>query len=138
MITSSAHAGGRAECNRRAGIGSLGAEQRSTYTVVRDAMQHAAQPRQQAAPGSSRSARLEALVYCQDHWNMICAEKDAQSAWLEEQRGFAEDSPAPAMRLYLVWLPQGKRKEARAYSHRSTIDVTEGLDTADLQEAKAL
>ena len=42
------------------------------------------------------------------------------------------------MRLYLVWLPQGKRKEARAYSHRSTTGVTEGLDTADLQEANAL
>jgi len=40
------------------------------------------------------AAVLEALGYCQDHWDVICAEKDAERAWLEEQGFFAEDSPA--------------------------------------------
>ena len=42
------------------------------------------------------------------------------------------------MRLYLVWLPQGKRKEARALFAPVYNWFTEGLDTADLQETKAL
>ena len=40
------------------------------------------------------AAVLEALAYCQDHWDVICADKDAERAWLEEQGFFAEDSPA--------------------------------------------
>jgi transposase len=40
------------------------------------------------------AAVLEALAYGQDHWEVICAEKDAERAWLEEQGCFAEDSPA--------------------------------------------
>ena len=40
-------------------------------------------------------AVLEALAYCQDHWDVICAEKDAERAWLEAQGFFTEDSPAP-------------------------------------------
>jgi uncharacterized protein (DUF433 family) len=39
-------------------------------------------------------AVLEALAYCQEHWDVICAEKDAERAWLEEQGFFVEDSPA--------------------------------------------
>lgn len=39
------------------------------------------------------AAVLEALAYCQDHWDVICAEKDAERAWLEEQGFFAADSP---------------------------------------------
>jgi hypothetical protein len=39
-------------------------------------------------------AVLEALAYCQDHWDVICAEKDAERAWLAEQGFFAEGSPA--------------------------------------------
>jgi uncharacterized protein (DUF433 family) len=38
-------------------------------------------------------AVLEALAYCQDHWDVICAEKDAERVWLEEQGFFAMDSP---------------------------------------------
>jgi hypothetical protein len=41
------------------------------------------------------SAVLEALAYCQDHWDVICAEKDAERAWLEEQGFFAEDFSTP-------------------------------------------
>lgn len=41
------------------------------------------------------AAVLEALAYCQDHWEVIRAEKDAERAWLEEQGFFAEDAPAP-------------------------------------------
>src|SRR5262245_54988847 len=37
---------------------------------------------------------LEALAYCQDHWEVICAEKDAERAWLDAQGFFAEDSSA--------------------------------------------
>ena len=40
------------------------------------------------------AAVLEALAYCQDHWEIICAEKDAERAWLEEQGFFAADTPA--------------------------------------------
>jgi uncharacterized protein (DUF433 family) len=40
------------------------------------------------------AAVLEALAYCQDHWDVICANKDAEHVWLEEQGFFAEDSPA--------------------------------------------
>ena len=40
------------------------------------------------------AAVLEALAYCQDHWDVICADKDAEHEWLEEQGFFAEDSPA--------------------------------------------
>ena len=40
------------------------------------------------------AAVLEALAYCQDHWDVICADKDAERLWLEEQGFFAEDSPA--------------------------------------------
>ena len=38
---------------------------------------------------------LEALAYCQDHWELICAEKDAERTWLAEQGFFAADAPAP-------------------------------------------
>lgn len=38
------------------------------------------------------AAILEALAYCQDHWEVICAEKDAERAWLDTQGCFAEDS----------------------------------------------
>ena len=41
------------------------------------------------------AAVLEALAYCQDHWEMICAEKDTERAWLEEQGFFTADTPAP-------------------------------------------
>jgi uncharacterized protein (DUF433 family) len=40
------------------------------------------------------AAVLEALAYCQDHWEVICAEKDAERAWLDAQGFFAEDSSA--------------------------------------------
>jgi uncharacterized protein (DUF433 family) len=40
------------------------------------------------------AAVLESLVYCQDHWDVICDAKDAERAWLEAQGFFAEDSPA--------------------------------------------
>jgi hypothetical protein len=40
------------------------------------------------------AAVLEALAYCQDHWEMICAEKDEERTWLEQQRFFAEPFPA--------------------------------------------
>lgn len=40
------------------------------------------------------AAILEALAYCQDHWEVICAEKDAERARLEAQGFFAEDSSA--------------------------------------------
>jgi uncharacterized protein (DUF433 family) len=40
------------------------------------------------------AAVLEALAYCQDHWDVICADKDTERVWLEEQGFFAEDSPA--------------------------------------------
>jgi hypothetical protein len=40
------------------------------------------------------AAVLEALAYCQDHWDIICAARDKDRAWLEEQGFFAEDSPA--------------------------------------------
>jgi uncharacterized protein (DUF433 family) len=39
-------------------------------------------------------AVLEALAYCQDQWEVICAEKDAERAWLDAQGFFAEDSSA--------------------------------------------
>lgn len=39
-------------------------------------------------------AILEALAYCQDHWETICAEKDEERVWLEQQGFFAEESPA--------------------------------------------
>ena len=39
-------------------------------------------------------AILEALAYCQDHWTVICAGKDAERLWLEEQGFFAESSPS--------------------------------------------
>jgi hypothetical protein len=41
------------------------------------------------------AAVLEALAYCQDHWEIICAEQDAERAWLEAQGFFAADTPAP-------------------------------------------
>jgi hypothetical protein len=40
------------------------------------------------------AAVLEALAYCQDYWEVICAEKDAERAWLEAQEFFVEDSSA--------------------------------------------
>jgi hypothetical protein len=40
------------------------------------------------------AAILEALAYWQDHWEVICAEKDAERAWLDAQGFFAEDSSA--------------------------------------------
>jgi uncharacterized protein (DUF433 family) len=40
------------------------------------------------------AALLEALAYYQDHWDVICADKDAERVWLKEQGFFAEDSPA--------------------------------------------
>lgn len=40
------------------------------------------------------AAVLEALAYCQDHWEVICAEKDAERAWLVAQGFFVEDSSA--------------------------------------------
>jgi len=39
-------------------------------------------------------AILEALAYCQDYWEVICAEKEAERLWLEEQGFFAESSPS--------------------------------------------
>lgn len=39
-------------------------------------------------------AVLEALTYCQDHWEIICAEQDEERTWLEQQGFFAEASPA--------------------------------------------
>ena len=41
----------------------------------------------------SEAAVVEALAYCQDHWDVICADKDAERAWLETQGFFTEDSP---------------------------------------------
>jgi len=38
------------------------------------------------------AAVLEALSYCQDYWDVICAEKDSERLWLEEQGFFAEPS----------------------------------------------
>ena len=38
---------------------------------------------------------LEALAYCQDHWEQICADKEEERAWLAKQ-GFFDESP-PAM-----------------------------------------
>jgi uncharacterized protein (DUF433 family) len=40
------------------------------------------------------AAVLEALSYCQDYWDVICAEKDSERLWLEEQGFFAESSRA--------------------------------------------
>jgi uncharacterized protein (DUF433 family) len=40
------------------------------------------------------AAVLEALVYCQDQCDVICAEKDAERAWLEAQGFVSEESPA--------------------------------------------
>jgi uncharacterized protein (DUF433 family) len=40
------------------------------------------------------AAVLEALAYCQDHWNVICIEKDAERSWLAAQGFLAEDSSA--------------------------------------------
>jgi hypothetical protein len=40
------------------------------------------------------AAILEALAYCQDHWEVISAEKDAERAWLDAQGFFVEDSSA--------------------------------------------
>jgi len=39
-------------------------------------------------------AVLEALAYCQDSWDVICAEKDAERLWLEDQGFFEEPSRA--------------------------------------------
>jgi hypothetical protein len=41
------------------------------------------------------AAVLEALAYCQAHWEVICAAKDAERAWLAAQGFFAEDAPVP-------------------------------------------
>jgi uncharacterized protein (DUF433 family) len=41
-----------------------------------------------------KEAILEALAYCQDSWEVICAEKDAERVWLEAQGFFAESSPS--------------------------------------------
>jgi hypothetical protein len=38
------------------------------------------------------AAVLEALAYCQVHWEVICAEKDAERAWLEGQGFLVENS----------------------------------------------
>ena len=42
----------------------------------------------------AEEAVLEALAYCQDYWDVICAEKDAYRLWLEEQGFFTEFSRA--------------------------------------------
>ena len=42
-------------------------------------------------------AVLEALAYCQDHWDVICADKAAERTWLAEQGFFGgggEDASA--------------------------------------------
>jgi uncharacterized protein (DUF433 family) len=40
----------------------------------------------------AEEAVMEALAYCQDYWNVICTEKDAERMWLEAQGFFAESS----------------------------------------------
>ena len=42
----------------------------------------------------AEEAILEALAYCQAHWDVICSEKDAERLWLEEQGFFTESSRA--------------------------------------------
>jgi hypothetical protein len=42
----------------------------------------------------AEEAIIEALAYCQDYWDVICTEKDAERMWLEEQGFFAQSSQA--------------------------------------------
>ena len=43
--------------------------------------------------GISVEAVLEALAYCQDHWEMISTERDEERTWLDQQGFFAEAPP---------------------------------------------
>ena len=36
-------------------------------------------------------AVLEALAYCQEHWEQICADKEEERTWLAEQSFFGEE-----------------------------------------------
>lgn len=57
--------------------------------ISRIAPEQIAQSRELAA-----DAVMEALAYCQDYWDVICTEKDADRLWLEEQGFFAESPQA--------------------------------------------
>ncbi len=39
------------------------------------------------------AAILEALAYCQEYWEAICAEKEEERAWLAQQGFFDAESP---------------------------------------------
>jgi predicted ATPase len=74
--------------------------------------------------GVSESARAEACF----QWALALARRQQAKSW--ELR--------VAMSLSRLWLRQGKRDEARALLAPIYGWFTEGFDTADLQEAKAL
>jgi len=87
------------------------------------------------SPQRQKQKTQEALV----GWLLEEAEKTAYSAW--EDLHWADPSTLElraAMSLSRLWQQQGKKDEARRMLAEIYGWFTEGFDTADLQEAKAL